>query len=296
MTTTHDTYDTATGAQRKERDEFAREWRAWHREHEKNRASDTGFLAITGLYWLSDAPVTLPDAPGTWTTSDRGPVVDVAPSESLSVNGTPIEGRYEFGPIPERGGVNVEFDGGIIEVARRGGRDLLRPRLANAAFLGAYQGNPAYEPDPAWRVDATFVRYDSPRAITVGASVDDIEHVYDAPGELQFEIDGTPQRLIAFPGHAEGSLMVLFTDQTSGVTTYGANRVIAVGSPDADDRTTLDFNRAVNLPCAHTDFATCPLPPAENRLPVAVEAGEKLPTSRLVGTVTDFGIVPAGAS
>ena len=71
--------------------------------------------------------------------------------------------------------------------------------------------------------------------------------------------------------------MVLFTDATSGVTTYAANRSLQVPPLAADGTVTLDFNRAVNLPCAYTDLATCPLPPAENRLPVAVEAGEKIP-------------------
>ena len=86
--------------------------------------------------------------------------------------------------------------------------------------------------------------------------------------------------LTAFPGHTPGSLIVLFTDATSGVTTYGANRVITLEPPAADGAVVLDFNRAVNLPCAYTDLATCPLPPRENRLPVAVEAGEKIPFER----------------
>ena len=64
---------------------------------------------------------------------------------------------------------------------------------------------------------------------------------------------------------------------TSGVTTYAANRSLHVQAPDADGAVILDFNRATNLPCAYTEFATCPLPPAGNRLPVAVEAGEQIP-------------------
>jgi hypothetical protein len=97
---------------------------------------------------------------------------------------------------------------------------------------------------------------------------------------VEFEVDGTPVSLTAFGG-ADGALLVLFTDATSGVTTYGANRSLAVGAPDEDGRVVLDFNRATNLPCAYTDLATCPLPPAENRLPLAVEAGEKIPFERL---------------
>jgi hypothetical protein len=75
-------------------------------------------------------------------------------------------------------------------------------------------------------------------------------------------------------------LTVLFTDLTSGVTTYAANRVLQLAPPGLDGRVVLDFNRATNLPCAYTDLATCPLPPPENRLPVAIEAGEKIPAER----------------
>ncbi|MGO9779160.1 MAG: DUF1684 domain-containing protein [Streptosporangiaceae bacterium] len=64
---------------------------------------------------------------------------------------------------------------------------------------------------------------------------------------------------------------------TSGFTAYPANPALPVEAPAADGTVTLDFNRAVNLPCAYTEFASCPLPPAENRLPIAVEAGEKIP-------------------
>jgi uncharacterized protein (DUF1684 family) len=72
-------------------------------------------------------------------------------------------------------------------------------------------------------------------------------------------------------------LRVLFTDATSGVTTYPGARVLSIDEPDADGSVMLDFNRASNLPCAFTDYATCPVAPAANRLAVAVEAGEKNP-------------------
>ncbi len=115
----------------------------------------------------------------------------------------------------------------------------------------------------------------------MGAAVEGIQHVYEAPGEIHFRLDGQDLTLTAFNGHAPGTLSVLFTDATSGKTTYAANRSLTVGAPGLDGTVLLDFNRAVNLPCAYTDLATCPLPPAENRLPVAIEAGEQTPVERL---------------
>jgi uncharacterized protein (DUF1684 family) len=101
--------------------------------------------------------------------------------------------------------------------------------------------------------------------------------VYAAPGVVEFEVGGQSLTLTAFNGRAPGSLHILFTDATSGVTTYAANRSLPVAAPDSAGTVILDFNRATNLPCAYTDFATCPLPPAGNRLPVAVLAGEQIP-------------------
>jgi uncharacterized protein len=87
---------------------------------------------------------------------------------------------------------------------------------------------------------------------------------------------GGAQRLVAF-ARQDGALHALFTDATSGVTTYPACRSLSIDGPDADGAVTLDFNRASNLPCSFTDHATCPVAPAENRLAIAVEAGEKNP-------------------
>jgi uncharacterized protein (DUF1684 family) len=119
--------------------------------------------------------------------------------------------------------------------------------------------------------------FDTPRDVTVGSVVEGLQHVYAASGAVEFEVDGRPLALTAFNGLTPGSLHILFTDATSGVTTYPANRSLQVAAPDSGGRVILDFNRATNLPCAYTGFATCPLPPAENRLPVAVEAGEQIP-------------------
>ena len=123
-----------------------------------------------------------------------------------------------------------------------------------------------------------FVAFSAPRPTTVGSVVEGLEHVYDAPGRAVFEFGGATLRLTAFNGYTPGSLMVLFTDGTSGTTTYPTDRALGLGPVDEHGNVTLDFNRAVNLPCAFTDFATCPLPPAENRLPIAVEAARS-PTS-----------------
>jgi uncharacterized protein (DUF1684 family) len=258
-------------------DTFAQSWEAWHREHETVRAAPHGFLAITGLHWLTAEPQRFPGAPGEWWTGPDGVVVRLADGEELVIDGEPVRGDHAFGVLPERGGVTAAFGDAVVEVARRGGSDVVRPRHPDHPVRVGYPGTPAYAPDPRWVVTGRYLPFDQPRPTPVGAVVEGLQHVYDAPGRIEFSLDGATLSLTAFNGAAAGSLFVLFTDQTSGVTTYPANRSLKVDPPEADGAVVLDFNRATNLPCAYTEFATCPLPPAENHLPVAVEAGEKKP-------------------
>lgn len=263
------------------RDEFTQAWEAWHREHETRRADQHGFLAVTGLHWLEAEPQRFPGAPGVWSTGPDGPVVELDPEDELIIDGTPTRGRVAFGVIPERGGRTALWGDVALEVARRGGHDILRPRDPGHALLTRYSGTPTYAPDPRFVTRGRYQAFDSPRPTTVGASVEGLQHVYEAPGSIAFELEGRPLTLTAFPAHVPDALLVLFTDETSGVTTYPANRALLVDPPSSSGEVVLDFNRATNLPCAYTDFATCPLPPQENRLPVAVEAGERIPTERL---------------
>lgn len=251
------------------------DWTTWHAEHERRRADPHGFLAITSLNFLTASPRRFPDAPGAWHTGPDGVVVDLDPGETLELDGEKITGRHGFGVIPERGSIYPAFDDAVVEVAKRGGFDVIRPRHPSNPLLAKYPGTPTFDFDQRWVVGGRFVPFESPRDITVGAAVEGLEHVYSSPGRVEF--DGLA--LTVFNGHTPGALFALFTDETSGVTTYAANRSLAIAPPAADGSVVLDFNRATNLPCAYTEFATCPLPPAENRLPVAVEAGEQIPVS-----------------
>ncbi|MEU1292600.1 DUF1684 domain-containing protein [Streptomyces sp. NPDC005840] len=259
---------------------FTRDWLDWYRAQEERLAAPHGFLAITGLHWLHGTPQRFPDAPGTWWTDDDGVHVRLDDGEELAVDGSPVTGTHHFGVLPERGGVDAVWGDAVIEVARRGGNDIVRPRHPDAPLRAAFTGTPAYAPDPRWVVTGRYVPFDTPRPTTVGAAVEGLEHVYEAPGRVEFSLEGRELSLTVFPGHLPGRLTVLFTDATSGVTTYAANRSLALAEPAADGTVVLDFNRAANLPCAYTDLATCPLPPAGNRLPVAIEAGQRIPRER----------------
>ncbi|NIH80511.1 DUF1684 domain-containing protein [Amycolatopsis viridis] len=253
---------------------FAAAWREWHAERERVLAEPHGWLSITARHWLTPEPQRFDGIPGTWHEEGAAAVVSAGPDDELEVSGTARFELAESGP-----GEMVKAGDRVVEVARRGGY-LVRLRDPAAPVRAAFRGVPAYEPDPAWVLSGRFEPFDEPRAVTVGAVVEGLSHVYSSPGVLRFSRAGEEFALTAFNGKGAAAFSVLFTDATSGVTTYAANRSLSVAAPDARGRVELDFNRAVNLPCAFIDLATCPLPPAENRLPFAVEAGEQIPWER----------------
>jgi uncharacterized protein len=262
---------------------FAADWQQWHANHEKLRSDPHGFLAVTELHWLTDQPTALAGAPGRWRVENDVVRVALGARDSLRRDGVELNtgaDELAFGPIEERDGINLGFGDTVLELSKRGGEYILRPRDPGTALLRQYQGTPAYTPDESFAVNASYEPFKKPRETTVGAAVEGIQHVYQAPGKIRFRLEGQEQVLTVFNGHAPGTFTVLFTDATSGVTTYAANRSLSFSAPDTGGPVILDFNRAVNLPCAYTDLATCPLPPAENRLAVAVEAGEKTPLER----------------
>jgi uncharacterized protein (DUF1684 family) len=98
-----------------------------------------------------------------------------------------------------------------------------------------------------------------------------------SPGKLVFELEGRSLTLDAVQeGPTDTRFFILFRDLTAGKETYGAGRFLYSDGLPREGHVVLDFNKAYNPPCALTPFATCPLPPPQNRLPVRVEAGEKV--------------------
>ncbi|MFJ3958004.1 DUF1684 domain-containing protein [Arthrobacter sp. NPDC090010] len=259
-------------------------WDTWHAAHEEQRASEHGFLAVTGLHFLDAEARPVDGIPGLWNAADDTVTITLSALERLSWDGRELNpdgtgSTSVLGPIEERDALYLEHGPVLIEVVRRGGFLVVRPRDPRHALRTSYPGTPAFPASEDFVVPARVEYFAESQSVTVGAVVEGIEHVYEAPARLRFELGGVEHVLTAFNGHTPGTLNVLFTDLTSGDTTYPANRSLTV-TPAEDGTAVVDFNRAVNLPCAYTDFATCPLPPAGNRLPVAVEAGEKLPVQR----------------
>jgi uncharacterized protein len=142
-------------------------------------------------------PQRFDDAPGAWFAAQDRVTVTLDDGEELSVDGVPAHGTYRFAPIPERGQVSATSGDAVIEVARRGGHLIVRPRHPGHPIRTGYAGTPAYAPDPRWAIEGRYLPYDAPRDVTVGAVVEGLRHVYEAPGEIEFAVDGKTLRLTA---------------------------------------------------------------------------------------------------
>lgn len=145
----------------------------------------------------------------------------------------------------------------------------------NAGFTGL----PYFAADLAYRVEATLTPFVSPTTVELGSTKGDIRR-YLRYGELTFTLGGQQCRLTAYKDASEQSadeLFIPFRDATSGTSSYPAGRYLEVEDSDgaAPHTLTLDFNIAYSPWCAYNSAYSCTLPPRENTLTVAVEAGER---------------------
>jgi uncharacterized protein (DUF1684 family) len=164
-----------------------------------------------------------------------------------------------------------------MQIIDRGARLGVRVKDRQSPVRKAFKGLDYFPIDPRYRVVATFVPHPKPVTIDVPTVIGTVDRM-PSPGYASFAIDGapgaTPLRLDAVQEPGDAQLFFIFRDATSGKSSYGGGRFLYADLP-ANGKVVLDFNRAYSPPCAFTPHATCPLPPANNRLPVSIEAGEK---------------------
>ena len=246
-----------------------------------------GWLSLVGLEWLHDGENSVgadasndvalrgSDAPPhAGTIVVRGDTVSFAAAPGVDVRS---DGR-RIGELRLRDGTDeapaVLAIGSLrFHLIRRGDRLALRVRDRKAAALAGFRGLDYFPIDPSWRV----VGHLEPSAGATLAVPDVIGLVTDEPlaGTFVFVREGTEHRLAALPGDEDGSVWLVFGDVTSGRETYDGGRFLYTEPPADDGTVVADFNLAYNPPCVFSPYATCPLPPDGNRLPIRVEAGER---------------------
>ena len=160
---------------------------------------------------------------------------------------------------------------------RRADRFALRVKDSNSQAMREFHGLKWYDPDEAYRVTAKWIPYDPVKKMTM-VQMTGTSYEAPVPGAAEFQLSGTTYRLEPVLEEDPPKLFFILRDTTSTSTTYGASRFLYTGLPSGGvgqpGELVLDFNHLENPPCAYTPFATCPLPPAGNRLPIALPVGE----------------------
>jgi uncharacterized protein (DUF1684 family) len=246
---------------------------AWHAGRMQRLQAPDGWLSLVGLHWVepgehqvgsaADNDIVLATGPARLGRLTVGEGTLMLDPDAASGVGRPAAPAARIDIVPGQSS---------IELLNRGERHALRVRDAEAKSRTAFRGIQRYPVDIAWQVRARFESHPPGQTIDIANVTGSLDPTPN-PGRLHFEINGKPYSLEAVEG-TETQLFLIIADRTSGRETYGAGRFVYVDLP-VNGTTLIDFNRAYNPPCAFTEFSTCPLPPPENRLDLAVTAGEK---------------------
>jgi uncharacterized protein len=245
-----------------------------------------GWLTLIGLHWLQAGDNTVGSAEGNQIRLAAGPAdfgtitlaaggtVTFTPAAdpSITVDGQPAR-KTELAFHDEEKPTIVRSGTVSFFVVQRSEKIGLRVKDSSSASRRNFTGLDYFELDPAWRIEAQWVAFGQPREIKITNVLGQTEPVI-VPGKAVFVHEGRTVELWPIDEEPGAPLFFVISDQTSGNETYAACRFIYSERPK-DGKIIIDFNEAYNPPCAFTSFATCPLPPKENRLPFAVRAGEK---------------------
>ena len=267
--------------------DFKADTTKWRTDYANVLLRPEGWLSVAGLYWLKEGVNTVgsaeecevrlptyssPPMAGNFTRTGEKVKLTVFPGVDLKVNGnsaTTVDLNSDTSDHVDHmslGGVTFK----VIQRADKVGIRLYDPKCKGRV---SYHGLNWYPADEKWVVKAQFIPYNPPKAGSITNVLGQTTPT-TFPGYLAFKINGTDCRLDV--EDAGNVFFINFQDATTGKTTYGAGRFLEeTAKPDKEGFTFIDFNKATCPPCAYTSFATCPLPPAGNRLSVAVTAGEK---------------------
>ncbi|MBC5775483.1 DUF1684 domain-containing protein [Pontibacter sp. KCTC 32443] len=258
----------------------------WHKERINNLKKEDGWLALAGLFWLEPGENTFGSAPDNDLVFPEGKIAAKAGTFILADNQVKVklndgvEVQLDSKPVQEA----LVYTSDSVEaprlkhgpltwfVIKRGDKYGVRLLDTESEVRTTFKGIDRYEVNPDWKLTARLEPNVSGRKISINNVLGQTSGE-ETPGALVFTVGGKEYKLDALK---EGNqLFVIFADKTNGHETYGAGRYLYTDLPDANGNVTIDFNKAYNPPCAFVTYATCPLPPKQNFLPIPVPVGEK---------------------
>lgn len=243
------------------------------------------WLTIAGLFWLAPGSNTFgagkdnaivfpadaaPEYAGKFVYAGGEVTLVPAPEAGLTIDGAAI------GPTRLTAGDDareVVLGRLTFFVIERAGRHAIRLRDPEFRARKDFRGIEFYPIDPSGEIEGRLVRYDKPKTVQVETVIGYATEMVSM-GKVEFDLAGATHALEALVDSDDAEeLFLIFKDKTTGKGTYGAGRYLY--APFRGDLAKIDFNKAYNPPCAFTPYATCPLPPPGNTLPIAIESGER---------------------
>lgn len=260
----------------------------WRQEYHATLISDSGWLTVSGLFWLKEGdnrfgsastndivlPASAPSSVGVLTLHSGKITARINPGLDVTLDGKPVQ-TAELRPDARED--QLTLGDLTLYVHASGNRLALRLKDRNSVLRKNFRGLHWFPIDESYAVTGNYIPYESPRVFDSQNVLGDAIKL-TITGYVTFSLKGQEYRLEAGSTNSEKSLFIIFRDLTSGKETYPASRFLEAPTPiDGNSGPVLlDFNEAYNPPCAYNPFTTCPIPLSANRLKVAIPAGEKL--------------------
>jgi len=260
----------------------------WYKQRVERLKEKDSWLSLAGLFWLEEGEnsfgsdksnsIIFPEGKAAdfmgWFDLENGEVkIRLKPGIKITNKNQPITEMILQNDNSGKPSI-LKYKSLSWFVVKRQDKYGIRLKDDEHPEFDRFTGIDRYEIDTEWRVKANFVPYNPAKIIEIptvmGTILED-----PSPGFLQFEIDGNLYQLDPTGKMESKRLFLIFADLTNGDETYGAGRFLSIDFPHPDSTVYIDFNKAYNPPCAFTKYATCPLPPRQNQLPLEVTAGEK---------------------
>lgn len=274
----------------------------WHQDRLNRLREDDGWLTLVALTWLQpgehqvgsdpQGEVVLPEPLAanlgrlevTPSKDDGLPAVilHLAADQSVEVDGETLVGpaRISLACDAEPVATMVKVGTVTFHIIERSGRLAVRAKDSASPLRAELKGIDRYPVDSKWRIRAEYIPRDQAISLQIPTAIGTVDTL-SSPGTVRFEHQGKRMQLDAFETAEADEVWFIFGDRTNGKETYGGGRFLYAKFDEGGDSSqagplTVDFNRAYNPPCVFTPYATCPLPSPENRLALAVTAGEKV--------------------
>jgi uncharacterized protein (DUF1684 family) len=270
--------------------EAKRDWLEWRSKRLESVAGSNGWTTLVARHWLHDGPNSVgssltnefvldpgraPTVIGTFFRDGQRVRFESAPRISAVIEGRPIVTAQLISDA-SNSPTRLEVGALTFIVIERGERIGVRVRDPNAPARKEFKGIKCFPYNERWRLAGRFEAFPSSKTMRVDDVTGATQELV-SPGVVVFNYGGKEYRLQAVEEAGEKDLFIILRDQTAGDTTYASGRFLYVPRPEPDGRIVIDFNRTYTPPCAFTRFATCPLPPPQNWLPFALQAGELKP-------------------